>query len=374
MRRNPAARPVGVVLLGALVYALVSCVGYFGYCSPHYLNPAIRVTLVVALIAVWHATLLPEIAPFARVGRWIVGGFLLTFLLVGPTTTGRSSLLDAPAAATEARAWAKEAAATRCPLGPRFRSHLDVLTTAIDADRAANGITRPPVIWSTYAGVLEAHYGVFNPGGDYLIHAVGPQRRDDYVAAFRQSQPDYVCTFRRSVWPWEECLQNNCWSFYEELVLNYEPLAQSWAFRLWKRRPGAWQSPDPSAGRINIAPDRLDFFTVPVPPELPPGAGLVVEIEYEVKNPVRGVPVVGGLPRFLLHPHDCENATPVSLPPYRDRWSFAVYPMPGKSPSFFAGTASLVGGKVRITAVHVRPIRADGRDRFLHDEPLATVP
>ena len=40
MRRQPAVRPVGVVLAGAMVYAALSCVGYFGYCSLHYLNPA----------------------------------------------------------------------------------------------------------------------------------------------------------------------------------------------------------------------------------------------------------------------------------------------------------------------------------------------
>jgi hypothetical protein len=176
------------------------------------------------------------------------------------------------------------------------------------------------------------------------------------------------------VWPWEEALQNNCWGFYEELVLNYEPLADSWAYRLWRRQPGDWRSPDPQSGAVTTIPERPDLFTVPVPPDLPAGAGLVVEVEYEATVQTRGVPVLGGLPRFLLHPHDCENQTPVSLPPYRTSWAFAVYPTPGKTPSFFAGTASLVGGKVRVTAVHVRPVRADGRDRFLHDEPLAKIP
>jgi len=377
VRRRPEARPVGVVLLGAMVYSLASCVGYFGYCSSHYLNPAYRVLVVAGLVAGWHALAwlahVPEIGPAVeRAGRWALAGFLLVFILIGPTTAGRSSVLEARAAAVETRDWAREGFAGRCPLGPRFRSHLDVLTAAIDADRAAAGVTRSPVIWSTYAGVLEAHYGVSNPGGDYLIHAVGPARRAAYLAAFRAAQPDYVCTFRRSVWPWEECLQNNDWDFYEDLVRNYEPLADSWAFRLWKRVPGAWQVPDDDW--VSLAPDRADLFTVPVPSGLSPGAGLVVEVEYEAKSPARGVPVVGGLPRFLLHPHDCENVTPISLPPYRDRWAFAVYPTPGQTPSFYAGTASFVGGKVIVKGVRVRPIRAAGRERFLHDEPLAKLP
>ena len=379
MRRQPAIRPLGVALIGAMVYALFSCIGYFGYCSSHYLNPAIRVMVVIGLIGGWHAsrwaTQLPDVGPgLDRAKNWILGGFLLTFILVGPTTTGRSSIVGIREAATEAGRWAKEAGDARCPLGPRFRIHLDALTRAIDVDRAAHGITRPPVIWSTYAGVLESHYGVFNPGSDYLIHAVGPERRAAYLEAFREHRPDYVCTFRRSVWPWEEALQNNCWSFYEELISNYEPLVDSWAFRLWKRRPGEWRSPDANAHRVSFVPDKPDDFRVPLPAGLAPGAGVVVEVEYEAKSPFQSIPIVGSLPRFLLHPRDCENETPISLPPYRSTWSFAVYPTSGKSPSFYAGTASLVGGKVRITAVHVRPIGAEGREKFLHDEPPAKLP
>lgn len=379
MRRHPALRPLGVVLIGAMSYSVLSCVGYFGYCSAHYLTPGLRVMVVAGLVGGWHAvsslSRVPEFGPtIAQTGRWVFGGFLLTFVLIGPTTSGRSSIVEARSAATEARHWAQEAIATRCPLGPRFHAHLEALTSAIDRDRASAGITRPPVIWSTYAGILESHYGVFHPSSDYLIHAVGPERRDEYLAIFRRSQPDYVCTFRRSVWPWEECLQNNCWGFYEELIMNYEPLTESWAYRLWKRLPGEWQAPDSATGRVTVRPDRPDLFTIPVPSDLPAGRGLVVEVEYEATVPARGVPVVSGLPRFLLHPHDCENETPVSLPPYRTRWAFAVYPTPGKTPSFFAGTASLVGGKLRVTGVHIRPIQAGGREQYLHNEPLVKLP
>jgi|GEM_PF-757340 len=372
MRRQAALRPVGVVMLGALVYSLLACIGYFGYCSTHYLNPAIRMLLVVVLIGGWHAV--RQMPDLAGPSRWLLAGLLATFLLVGPTTIGRSSILEAKAAAFEAGQWAKEVRQTRCPFGPRFRALLNDLTTAIDADRAASGVTRPPVIWSTYAGVLEDHYGVFNPGCDYLIHAVGPERREAYVQAFRDSSPDYVCTFRRSVWPWEEALQNNCWSFYEELIRNYEPLADSWAFRLWKRRPGEWRSPDPEGDTVAFVPEKGDDFSVPLPEHVPPESGVVVEVQYEVKSPLRGVPIAGNLPRFLLHPRECENETPISLPPYRDRWSFAVYPKDGRTPAFFAGTASLVGGKVQIVKVRVRPIRAGGREKFLHDEPLVKLP
>ncbi|HEY2911567.1 MAG TPA: hypothetical protein VGI99_15050, partial [Gemmataceae bacterium] len=84
MRRQAANRPTGVVILGALVYSLLACIGYFGYCSTHYLNPAIRMLLVAGLIGGWQAVRqMPEVAGPAR---WLLAGLLATFLLVGPTT------------------------------------------------------------------------------------------------------------------------------------------------------------------------------------------------------------------------------------------------------------------------------------------------
>src|SRR6185436_2676742 len=48
--------------------------------------------------------------------------------------------------------------------------------------RRATG--RTPVIWSTYAGLLEWQVGVFHPETDYINHTLGPERRSAYAATF----------------------------------------------------------------------------------------------------------------------------------------------------------------------------------------------
>jgi len=257
-------------------------------------------------------------------------------------------------------------AARRVGFGPNLAAHLTDTIGAIDTDRAARGVTRPPVIWSTYAGQVEAHYGVLHPHTDYIIHAIGPAGRDEYLAAFRRTGPDYVVTFRRDTFAYEEWLENATWAFFQEVLLNYEPLAAGSVAVVWRRTDHPWRIPT-TEGRVSRDPEAPDRFTVPVPPGLPPDAALVVEVEYEVRNPLRQIPVVGGLPRYLLGPSGCLNETPVSLPPYRRSWSFPVFPVAGQTPTFFAGTFSLVGGRVTVTKVHVRPLRADGRERALLD-------
>ena len=66
----------------------------------------------------------------------------------------------------------------------------------LDARRDSAG--RPPTLWSTYAGLLEARNGLFQPSVDYIIHALGPANRDEVrrrlsaraAAARPDSEPD----------------------------------------------------------------------------------------------------------------------------------------------------------------------------------------
>jgi hypothetical protein len=370
VRANPAARPAGVVLLAALVAGSLGGIGYLGYDSTHYLLPVLRMALVVALAAGWSAvrwyTTDPERARMVvPAGRAAVAALTVMFLFIGPT---HWPLAATPQLALETRAAATDYTTGRARLAPHLDTYLRALTGPIDADRAAAGTTRPPVIWSMYAGLLEDHYGVFHPHTDYVIHAIGPRGREDYLAGFRATQPDYVVIFRRDFFSYEEWLQHGTWPFYEELVLNYDVRAVTHECVLWKRRPEPWRSPDPADGRVSREPDSPHGFTVPPVPGVPADAPFVVEVEYCVENPLGRVPIVGGLPRYLLGSTDCRNRTPVSLPPYRTNWTFLVVPTPGKTPTFFAGTFSLVGGgRVTLMKVHVRPVRAGGRERALWD-------
>jgi hypothetical protein len=352
LRSDPAAVPV----VGLVVYGVVAGVAYLGYASPHYLDPLTRAAVVGGLVLGWRAV--ADSAEARRTAGRVAVIAAGVLLLTGVSSAGRSSVFDLTAAAREVREGFEVVRRGGCRMAPRLEAELREMVGAIDADRAARGVTRPPVLWSVYAGRLEAHYGVFHPYSDYAIHALGPARRAGYLAAFRESQPDYVVTCRTPQFGYEEWLRNSTWAWYEELLANFEPFSTGERFVIWRRTGDGWRTPDPLAGRITLAPDAPDRFTVPAPPGCPPDAPRVVEVEYAVRNRLAGVPVVGGLPRHLLGPTDCGNVTPVSLPPGRTSWSFPVFPSPGKTPTFYAGTFSLVGGSVTITRVHVRPLAA----------------
>ena len=352
LRTDPAAGPV----LGLAVYGLLAGVSYLGYASPHYLDPLTRAAIAGGLVLGWRAV--ADSAEARRTAGWVGVIAAAVLLLAGASITGRSSVFDLSAVARDLRDGFGAVRRGECRMAPNLEAELREMVAAVDADRAARGVTRPPVLWSVYAGRLEAHYGVFHPCCDYAIHALGPARRAGYVAAFRDSQPDYVVTCRTPRFGYEEWLRNSTWGWYEELLANYEPFSTGERFVIWRRAAADWRSPDREAGRITLAPEGPDRFTVPAPPGCAADAPRVVEVEYTVRNRLAGIPVVGGLPRHLLGAVDCQNQTPVSLPPGQTSWSFPVFPSPGKTPTFFAGTFSLVGGQVTITRVHVRPLAA----------------
>ena len=362
-RARVADRPAAAAALGLIGYGSFATASYFGYSSTHYLEPLTRTAIVAALVLAWRAWLVLEeqggaAEPLRRNLCGAVAAATALALVVGPTPQTFSSVGDIPGTAKRLSAQVAAIRGGRCVTVPKLQREYDTLIHAVDADRAARGVTRSPVLWSTFAGRLEAHYGVFHPYCDYAIHALGTKRRTEYLDAFRRTRPDYVVTCRPTEFGTEEWLRNGTWEWYEELLFNYEPLARGNCFVAWGRKPGGWNTPDPGAGRVSFTPDRPDGFNVPAPPGCPADAPRVVEVEYELRNPAAGVPVVSGLPRHLLGPLNCRNWTPVSLPPYRTNFAFAVFPKAGETPAFFAKTFSLVGGGVKITRVHVRPLAA----------------
>lgn len=362
-RRTPEAP----VLAGGLAYGLVASVGYLAATFPHYLAPLARIELVAALILARRAGLylaaLPEIGPtVVRVGGVLVGGCLAAGVLTGPTRAAPSSAVALPSELRTVRKLWAEFPTPHPQAAAKTREHLDAVTRAIDADRSATGVTRPPVIWSTYAGPVEAHYGVFHPDTDYIIHALGPARRAGYLAAFRAAEPDYVCTFRRSFFPpFEEWLQQTTWPFYEEVALNYEVLTRTWAGVVWRRRPGPWRT-STTAAELSYPPSQLDGFPVRRPPGAAETDPLVVELTYETEAPLARVPIVGKLPRYHLAWADAAEAIHITLPPsnqYGGTASVVVQGVPGKEPSGWVTTRSPTGGRIRIVNVRVRALPSD---------------
>ncbi len=363
LRFHPADRPAAIAVLGLLAYGLLAIVAYFGYCSGHYLEPLTRVALVGGVVLGWRIwaslrTGAPGEVPIPPGVRWGIAVVVGALFLAGPSSHDPSSLADVSFHGRKLVAGVETIQSGGCQVTPKLQADFEKLVAAIDADRGKHGVTRPPVIWSTYAGRLEDHYGVFHPACDYAIHALGPVRRAAYFDTFRQLRPDYVITCRQSYFLYEEWLRNSTWELYEEVIQNYEVLVAGRLFAVWRRKSADWVDLDRAAGQESREPEGPDWFTVPAPPGSPADAPRVVEVEYEVSNPLASVPIIGRLPRYLLGPNKCQNNLPISLPPDRTTWSFPVFPHAGQTPTFFGKTFSLVGGQFTIKRIRIRPMNA----------------
>jgi len=131
-------------------------------------------------------------------------------------------------------------------------------------------------VWSLYTGVLNEEMGVMNPskgGYDYIIHALGEQRRADYVNDFKQTKSQYVMSFTRSFFAWEEWMQNSHWDLYSLIDQNYEVVHETPTYILWKRKDQPWSDTHAQSqpwqpltlhaadGRIDLP--KLSFDNVP---------------------------------------------------------------------------------------------------------------
>jgi hypothetical protein len=131
-------------------------------------------------------------------------------------------------------------------------------------------------MWSLYTGVLNEEMGIMNPshgGYDYIIHALGPERREQYVRDFVQQQPQFVLTFTHGYFTWEGWMQNSHWEFYSLIDQNYEVVKESSTYALWKRKDQAWDNKHaqsqpwqplavtPGSDRIDLP--KLSFDNVP---------------------------------------------------------------------------------------------------------------
>jgi hypothetical protein len=131
-------------------------------------------------------------------------------------------------------------------------------------------------MWSLYSGLLEQEAGIFNPtkeGYDYIIHALGPDRRAEYVREFKQTKPEFVLTLRKNYFIYEDWVQTLHWDFYSLLDQNYEVARENSIYVIWQRRDLAWSNAHTQAGpwqqltvdnkTQQIALPELDFSKVP---------------------------------------------------------------------------------------------------------------
>ncbi|TWP14881.1 hypothetical protein EUA75_02825 [TM7 phylum sp. oral taxon 353] len=186
-------------------------------------------------------------------------------------------------------------------------------------------------VWSTYTSVYDStrHQKNGSSGGeDYIIHALGPTRRDRYTQDFITQKPDYAITLSPSYFIYEEWLWTRHWSFYKELQDNYTIIATNDSHVLWKRRAGTAVQKKTSHPKHRIQKDTNGDYVITA------GAAnnirvFEVSVRYNAKSML---PMTAKLPRYLLELSGSSlQKYPVSLPPYNTNWSFPVALAPNDS-------------------------------------------
>jgi len=341
------------------VYALASTASMLGTWNVVYLQPAVRVALILALIAARREWALrkhglpmsskvrrraPVYAMVGVIGYSVAGYPLATISVI------RTPLHIIYAHGLRHR-------------GPEmtmeWNSSVQLGQTMVEDRRAA--LHRTPTIWSTYTSYLEWQMGVFHPSFDYIIPALGPTNRAAYATAFATRKPDIFQTLEPTYTKYEEWLELNHWDFSRPLLRDYTiSSAGPWSY-FWFRRSTPFDdrsrliidTPVPP-GRLAIAIDGRD-----VPKD---SIGLFeVTLHYHVVNPWRHAPVIGSLPRYLVTISGAANHTPVSLAPYALQ---RVFPVVAVGPTeirllgevrTILGNASLVFDSLRVERLALAP-------------------
>jgi len=353
-----------------LSYAILSCSSCLGILDSGYLAPMARVAILALLMTIfregWVGRAAREIK--AQSGPLKIGipvaaalalgiGFVTVSMLAVKKLPQLNLVLSRRPAAQLSILWGK---------------YLEQVTRAIDSRQAAEGKL---TIWSTYAGLLEEHYKAFNPTDDYIIHALGPERRKHYLATFDAEKPEIVQTIRRSLFMqyannrnYELWLRNTSWDFYESVLRNYDILTVTDRSILWQRKAGPWASPDESYDCFP-AGQGSEYFDIPRQYTSSRFGIIVVKLRYHVSNPWARMPVLGALPRFFVTFEGAAADLPVSLPPYAKEAQFPVMFHQGTTPRLRFQTFSLMpGASYTVDEIQVKTIELTEKQAiFLED-------
>jgi hypothetical protein len=361
-----------VTTVHMLSYGILSCVSCLGMLETGYLFPMLRVVLLIILTLAFREDWSGKITGFLRKreafsGKVMIAGSVGFIILSFSIVTWNLISRMPPDLKTDPRRPLPQ-------LSIPWNNYLAEVSGIVMQSEHDHPQHRP-VIWSTYAGLLEDRLQIFHPADDYIIHALGPVRRQQYLEKFRQSQPDFVQTVRRSLFlqlpdnhDYEQWLQNTTWDFYEDVLRNYEITKVTDRFFLWKRTTDHWVSPPEQYEEVPVSPG-TDYLKVPDHFATAGTRLLVVRLKYRIENPWRQLPVIGSLPRYLVEPENAAKTLPISLPPYADEIRFPLILRPGTAPGLRLQTHSLISGaNFIVTSVAFRKISlSDNQQAFLED-------
>lgn len=362
-RGENAGRDIAFAFLA--MYGFISCASLLGVFTPAYVQPCWRVLIIIALVELARATTSIQLrghSTFLGVPSVVGGSALAGCIAVGATIPLVPVSLGKSLPHIVERHLIARAPFT---VDSMWHTTLAVATREVQKHRGPQG--ESPSIWSTYAGWIEARDGAFHPSFDYIIHALGPNNRRAYVDTFRVRRPALVQTVRPSYTQYEGWLENNSWALYDALLDSYSvDTLTPWSL-FWTRRAAPAPAPVLIAS-MRVPPGLTAVALPPIPDSLSsPVMLLEIDVDYEVRNPLRRLPIVGTTPRYLIGLEGALSRVPISLDPFVTHMRFPLIVERGKPAALRFQTFSLLPGAgwaPKALAVSVRPIDDGAREWF----------
>lgn len=351
-----------VALAISMLYGLISCASLLGILTHVYVGPCVRTILMIGALEVDARLRRREASPsVVRTGRRIPALVVIAGLsLLVMATWVPLRLFSRGHSASKVRSFAlalphliSEHAVPR--RGMVFDSiwpaTLSTSQSIIDAHRGPDGT--PPTLWSTYAGLLEARNGIFHPSVDYIIHALGPAQRAQYVEDFRTYRPTLVQTVRPTFTEYETWIEQTSWDFYLEVLRNYRVIGLTPWSTFWERLPAPVEEPPAFfESSVNRGARSLEVVLPAATSTFPDTVLVQVELTYRAHNPLRGLPVFGALPRYLVRLSGAVPTNPVTLDPYTTTARFPVVGPAGRRVTFGLTANSLLpGASLEVTGI-----------------------
>lgn len=188
---------------------------------------------------------------------------------------------------------------------------------------------------STYVTMLDLLTHSFGPSGDdYLIHALGHERRARFVERLHALEPRFVTTIRDDFTPYERWLRKQNWGAYAEILEHYDPWDRLPYAVVWHRRDTPRPASDRTVAIARGAPDAHGVIELSFAIDPTDGDPREQIVEVELTS-ARGLLDGGGgwIPsaEFAVSiEHDAAGRTfRVGLPPDEPVWRTSVCVVPG---------------------------------------------
>lgn len=221
-------------------------------------------------------------------------------------------------------------------------------------------------VWSTYTGLYDSMRGQLNSstgGEDYIIHALGPERRQQYSDSFVEQDPDFAITLKSSYFWYEEWLWGRHWPFYKELQTHYKIIADNDSHILWQRQENTPLSPPDQATVLEPTPDGSYQFS--------PGRSdrirvYEITVNYTVRKPI---PLGDKMSRYLMTiSGSSAQRFPTALPPYETSWQFPVVLTPSDTVAIITpGTYGLaLKSYLEVSSVAYKEVPIDSTNGYIY--------